>query len=571
MRASLKAALVLMVAAQSAQASDGFLLQPLSDVVAGSQFGAQFATHQYSYGTTVNQRGNLIGWQRTATGQLKSFNVTQGTNPSLVIVDSPDFMALAAGEPVCVWIFCTAALPWGVMITAQGGVGQFIGRDPLLAPLPGSLPDTRFPGALVNANRHGVVATSQIGDDGRYGAVLFPSGPLILNGLPLLVAINDNVPAQILAHDGTGADCLIDGIGCEPAPVAGCDGSQDTHKNTRGKGHQSHGRGHGYGHYRCGPGKPGSDSYLGLTAATTLTSVSAGSVAEQEGYLVTVSADGEQSRLRFPTTLASGETLVRAFPLALNQRTAILRADIHGAAVWPGRLVRCDFNPLALDTNGDGVVDCLNGVRSVEAPETGVEVHTVLGFSLNSHGLLIGNAGFGGAGVGSPFRVQLDQVVPQVDLLSNRMVGAENWELASVSDLNDGRRAIGYGYQDCGDRPRAVVLSPLTGLSASMGFRIGRWLQNTAVIPGQAYTVAPQAQGGSGQYLYRYSVKSPGAPDWTLLQDWSASPLQAVAAQQGELCYRIELTDAVSSEQRQLVLRYRVTPALANPSRPALP
>lgn len=566
------AALALLTLGSSAvQANDGFLFRPLTEMTAASGFGQSFSSHHYSVGTAVNQRGNLIGYQLTANGQWRSFNITPGTNPALVIVDTPDFIALAAGEPVCIWIFCSAALPWGVMLTPDGPVGQFVGRDPLLAPLPGSLPDSRFPGAFVNANRAGVVATSQQSDIGQFGAVLFSNGTLTLADAPWLTAINDNVPAQVLAYHGADADCLISAVGCTPPPSTDCHDEGDRHTNTRGKGHQSHGKGHGYGHYRCGPGKPGSDSYLGINAASE-SAVTASASAGAGSSLITVAADGVISRLQFPSQLASGEGLSRMYPLALNNRTAVLRADIHGSSVWPGRLLRCDFEPLQQDGNADGVVDCLNGLRPVEAPETAIEVRTVFGFSLNNQGLLIGNSGFAGAGVGVPFQLDLNQVVAQADLLANRLVGAEGWELGSVNDLNDGRRAIGHGYLACSGSAQAVALMPVTALTGGVGFRAGNWLHPAAVAPGQNYALAPEAKGGSGQYLYRYSARRAGDSDWTLLQDWSADALQATAsAQTGDVCHRIELADAQSSEQRELIVRLRVSTDLSSAAPLLLP
>ncbi|MEE4251273.1 MAG: hypothetical protein V2I38_11840, partial [Alcanivoracaceae bacterium] len=443
MRTLLLVTLALLGFAQSvAQANDGFIVRPLTEMTAASAFGQSFASHQYSVGTTVNQRGNLIGYQLTEAGQWRSFNVTPGSNPALVIVDTPDFIALAAGEPVCVWIFCSAALPWGMMLAQDGPVGQFVGRDPLLAPLPGSLPDSRFPGALVNGNRHGVVATSQQSDAGRFAAIVFSSGVVTLSDVPWLTAINDNVPAQVLAYHGADADCLISAIGCEPPAPVSCRQDGDRHTNTRGKGHHSHGKGHGYGHYRCGPGKPGSDSYRGIVASAQSIDPPAASANVGDGSsLITVTADGVISRLNFPSQLASGEGLSKLYPLALNNRTVVLRADIHGSTVWPGRLLRCDFDPLQQDDNADGVVDCLGGLRPIETAETGIRVRTVFGFSLNNQGLLIGNTGFAGAGIGVPFQLNLNQVVVQADLLANRLIGAEGWEPASVNDLNDGRRA----------------------------------------------------------------------------------------------------------------------------------
>ncbi len=565
MRTSMLAALLLTLVSPATQADDGFLFRPLTEMTATSVFGQSFASHQYSVGTTVNQRGNLIGYQLTASGQWRGFNITPGSNPSLVIVDTPDFISLAAGEPVCFWIFCSSALPWGVMLTADGPVGQFVGRDPLLAPLPGSLPDSRFPGAFVNANRAGVVATSQQSDAGRFGAILFSNASLTLADAPWLTAINDNVPAQVLAYHGADADCLISGVGCTPPPSTDCHDDGDRHSNTRGKGHQSHGKGHGYGHYRCGPGKPGSDSYRGIRTSTDSAPSVAVESAGAGSSLITVAADGVISRLQFPSQLASGEGLSRMYPLALNNRTAVLRADIHGSSVWPGRLLRCDFEPLQQDGNGDGVVDCLNGLRPVEAPETGIEVRTVFGFSINNQGLLIGNSGFAGAGIGVPFQLDLNQLVVQAELLANRLVGGDGWELGSVNDLNDGRRAIGHGYLNCSDAAQAVALMPLTALSRGVGFRAGSWLHPATVAPGQNYSLAPQAKGGSGQYLYRYSARRAGDSDWTLLQDWSADALQATAsAQAGDVCHRIELADALSSAQRELIVRVRVSTDLSS-------
>lgn len=573
MRLFLLATLALLAAALPvAQASDGFILRPLTEMTAGSAFGQGFANHQYSVGTTVNQRGNLIGYQLTEAGQWRSFNITPGSNPALVIVDTPDFIALAAGEPVCVWIFCSAALPWGVMLTLDGSVGQFVARDPLLAPLPDSLPDSSFPGAFVNGNRHGVVASSQQSAAGRFGAIMFSNGVVTLSDAPWLTAINDNVPAQVLAYHGADADCLISAVGCEPPAPVSCHENGDRHANTRGKGHHSHGKGHGYGHYRCGPGKPGSDSYRGIaSAAESTASAAASDNAGAGSSLITASAEGVISRLGFPSQLVTGEGLSRLYPLALNNRTAVLRANIHGSTVWPGRLLRCDFDPLQQDSNGDGVLDCIDGLRPIEAVQSGVQVRTVFGFSLNNQGLLIGNTGFAGAGVGVPFQLDLNQQDVQADLLANRLIGAEGWELASVNDINDARRGIGHGYLHCGDSAQAVALMPLSGLDGTLGFRAGDWLHLAGVAPGQNYVLAPQAKGGSGQYLYRYSARRAGDSGWMLLQDWSADALRAIAAEQtGDVCHRIQLADALSSEQRELIVRVRIGADASVPVAPLL-
>ncbi|MCC1497799.1 hypothetical protein [Alcanivorax sp. 1008] len=573
MRIFLLATLALLTAAQSlAQGSDGFIMRPLTEMTASSAFGQGFANHQYSVGTTVNQRGNLIGYQLTEAGQWRSFNVTPGSNPALLIVDTPDFIALAAGEPVCVWIFCSTALPWGVMLTLDGPVGQFVARDRLLAPLAGSLPDSSFPGAFVNGNRHGVVASSQLSDTGRFGAIVFNNGVVTLSDAPWLTAINDNVPAQVLAYHGNDADCLISAVGCEPPAPVSCHKDGDRHANTRGKGHHSHGKGHGYGHYRCGRGKPGSNSYRGIaTSADFTTSTVATDSAGAGSSLITVAADGVISRLQFPSELISGEGLSKLYPLALNNRTAVLRADIHGSTVWPGRLLRCDFDPLQQDGNADGVVDCIAGLRMIETAAIGIQVRTVFGFSLNNQGLLVGNSGFAGAGIGVPFLLDLNQPGAEAELLANRLIGAEGWELASVNDLNDGRRGIGHGYLNCGDSAQAVALMPLGGLDDSLGFGAGDWLHLAGVAPGQNYEIAPQAKGGSGQYLYRYSARRAGDGDWKLLQDWSADALQATAgAQSGDVCHRIQLADAISQQHRELIVRLRVSAGSSVPVTPLL-
>jgi hypothetical protein len=172
---------------------------------------------------------------------------------------------------------------------------------------------------------------------------------------------------------------------------------------------------------------------------------------------------------------------------------------------------------------------------------------------------LIGNAGYSASGVGLPFRLDLNQVIPQAELLANRLVGAEDWALGAVADMNDGRRAIGYGYHACDSAPRAVVLTPLTGVSGTLGFRIGDWLKHTRVTPGQSYLLAPLAKGGSGHYLFRYETFVPEQDQWALAQDWSDAALAATASTQpGAHCHRISVRDAVSAEQRSLVVRMHV-------------
>ncbi|MEE4249793.1 MAG: hypothetical protein V2I38_04330, partial [Alcanivoracaceae bacterium] len=136
---------------------------------------------------------------------------------------------------------------------------------------------------------------------------------------------------------------------------------------------------------------------------------------------------------------------------------------------------------------------------------------------------------------------------------------------------NDGRRAIGHGYFHCGNAAQAIALMPVSGLAGNLGFRAGDWLHLAGVAPGQNYVLSPQAKGGSGQYLYRYSSRRAGDSDWTLLQDWSADALQATAAAQaGDVCHRIQLADALSSEQRELILRLRISADVSAPAAPLL-
>lgn len=566
-----------------------YSVRPMSAVVAGSLFETQFDEAAFSVATTINQRGNMFGYQLTHTGQYRTFNITEGTNPRLTVVDTQDFLGLAAREPRCFWFFCTTVQPFGIARLPEGASTGFVGQTIDESPLPGSLPENRFPGNFVQSNGAGMVATTQYDGQQHFGAIVVNDAVVLPTGVSWLVAINDNNAPQVLGYRGSHADCLVFGQNC-PLPVDDdCPEEDELYKNPRQNqqtGHVPAGRAAGFyqcsaragvaplpsqrnnDHRQAGPpnSEPGAQGQGRRARSGTTAPVT---VQDNGVVLLQMAADNTYDLLGFSAMLDDGTPMEMAFPLAMNASVAVIRADlITPTGRTPGRLLTCHFDPLALDTDGDGLVDCAGGWQPLDAPS----VRTVLGFSLNAQGVLAGNLGHNSAGIGQPLVLDITGAAAPA-LLVSRVPQPGGWELSSIVALNNSGRAVGYGYRDCSAAPEALVLSPIgSSLPGELAFMPGHWLLDTQVDAGQGFSIAPAASGGSGQYLFRYSRKQPQELVWTPLGGWSADPLQQVADSQGHLCYRIEVTDAVDmSVTREVVVRYQVGAVSANPATPSLP
>jgi hypothetical protein len=561
MRLTFALTLMLTVATPAAFA-DAWRLEPLDETLAGSQFGQSYANRQFSVATAINNNGHLVGYQRTAESQYRSFGITTSDNPALTIVDTPDFVALSAGDAACFWLFCATEFPFGIQIGESGALTSFVGADAGSAVIPDSLPFSRFPGSFVEENAHGIVATTQYGNDDQAGFLVGDFGVTALSSVRWLVAINDNQPAQVLGHVGVGGDCQVFGYGCEPAPRE-CDDDDDGHSNDRGVGHHSHGRGHGYGHDDCHEEHDTASNDTGGA-----------------GYpvLLAMDADGGAAPLLFPMTTEEGP-ITRAFPLALNNDTAVLRASIGDDGA--NRLLVCHFQASSLDANADGRVDCAGGLVPV-AVDGDRDLLTVLGFSLNNDGLLLGNGGFSAAGLGLPMVADLNTDAPRLTLLANHLGSDRQVQLSVVTDVNNEGMASGYGFADCGDQPEAVRLLPAEPLPGAIRFVPGSLEMDTLIRPGQNYTLSPQAAGASGSALFRYALFDRTSGQWQTVQDWSAGAYQGSApASETDLCVRVEVADSLDmSQQREQLLRYRVsdepapttyTPATPGGSLPSTP
>lgn len=550
--ASILCSLALLTQAQP------LLLEPIDTLLPASDFALSYESRQLSIATDINDQGYVLGYQLTADSQFRTYNIALQTNPAATVIDTPDFLGLSAGPQHCVWIICTGDLAFGIQIGDTSAGTNFVGGTANTNLVPGTLPVSFFPGDFVEENGAGIVISTQQGDGVQFGVIIDGESLTTLADIPWLVDINDNAPAQVLAYDGSLGGCLVTGIGCpdDEDDSAHCD--EDRHRHQTGIGHHSHGRGHGYGHH-C-------DS--SASAAASARAAAGGAL------MLTLAATGP-TRLRFPDALSSGEGVSALFPLAINNDRAVLRGTItQGDTIWPERLLSCQFDSATLDGNEDGTVDCIGGLLAVEALPSGTRVGTVLGFSLGQDATLVGNIGFTGAGIGIPAVWPLSALPTAPDLLVNRLSAHGNHELSVVTASNNNGQGVGYGYAGCGAAADAYRFSPTDGDLSDLGFSINDLYATAWAAPGQNYSVAPAAHGGSGEYLYRYWAMSPGDDGWALAQDWSDSALaQTASVSEGEICYRIELADANNmADQRLQVLRFRIADApLSDGNTPALP
>ena len=546
-------------------ASAGLQAQMLEDAIPASNFRDGFVTRQWSVATDINETGQLFGYQLTADGQMRSFNLAFASNPQMTVVDTPDFMALSGADAVCfLGFFCTTEKPFGIRLTDSGALTSFVGAPLDSSPLPGSLPLSYLPGDFVEENRQGVVASTQISADGeQFGAVLLKSGRIeVLPDIPWLVDLSDGALPRVLGYDGEDGDCQVFGLGCGPEDPEHCE--DDRHRHTQGVGHHSHGRGHGYGHH-C-------DHATGNSQASGPQPLSV----TQTGALLLVFNDTGYSLLRFPGELPDhpGLRAEQLFPLAMNQQEIVLRGTLtDGDQLYPGRLLSCRYNHTTPDADDDQLVDCQDGLQLREASlADSQQINTVLGFSLNDNGRLIGNFGFTAAGIGLPLLMDADDT--QATLLVNHLDNPFLHELSVITALNNFNAAVGYAYAGCGDLPDAVRLTTDSSVLSALGFVYPQSIPNTWVAPGGSFSLSPQGQGASGAALYRFQRWDSVEQRWQLLQDWSDQGYTGSAPPEpGELCVRMDLADSLDmDDQRSLILRLRVTEdGLESGAEPLLP
>lgn len=526
-------------------------LASLESELPDTDFTDRFRQRVLGIATVVSDDGNVFGTYLLPDESIHSFNIKFGENPAYTLFDNPDFIHLAAGEADCFWFACVQEMPFGLRVSETDALTHWLNGNPDSSPLPGSLPLARFPGSFVEENAQGVVASTQTSTEGQFSAVL-NDNPARLTTMPEIawvIALGSGEEPLVLGFRGDGGDCIVYGEGCQPPE---CDDEQDRHQNTRGVGHREHGRGYGYGHYKhhCHHEHDIENSDPG------------------EPVLIRALSDGSYHSWSFPRQLAntSAWTEVESpFPLTMNDDSVILRASVtQNGNHYENRLFLCDLSG-GIDLNGDGVVDCDQGLRPVEPLPQSSPVDTVLGFSLNNAGLLLGNFGFNAAGIGRPFYLDLAATAPTVTPLHNVAANSDYWELNTVTDLNRDGKAVGYGHRNCSDQPEPWSLYPaVTDTAPALALDQLPQPRNGAVAPGEHFTPAVSTTGGSGQYQYRIQAKTPTRERWQPVHDWQAQ-VGAVTAPRdylGDFCLHVSARDSNNTDlSTDKVIRLRVTDA----------
>lgn len=547
-------------------AAQGWQLQSLdSQLHEGYDFTDDYGQRVVSVGTVVSDAGNLFGTYVLPDGSVHSYNIKFGTNPEMIIFDNPDFVHLAAGESSCVWFICVTEMPFGMRLTDTDATTNWLNSLPDTSPLPGSLPLSRFPGHFVEENSNDIVASTQISAEGQFTTILNEQlEPFItLPDIPWVVALTSGAEPLVLGYRGEDGVCLVYGEDCQPPPSCD-DEDDDRHHNRRGRGHREHGRGHGYGHHHgdCDDDDDGDDHEDeggGDRAESVVVTESQGPV------LIQALSDNTTRIWSFPGKMAGlyrPRQLEDRFPLTMNDHMVILRASVelyHGD--YRNRLFVCRLGE-TIDVDGDGVVDCEGGLVPLIPLEESPSVDTVIGFSLNNGGLLMGNFGYNAAGIGRPFMVDTESDSPRLMPLHGLTHGSGGWELNTVSDINASGMAVGYGYQDCSAQPQAWTLYPQEQDPPALW--LGHAVQpgNAAVEPGDRFRPEVPVSGGSGDYQYRIQHKTPADPDWQLLHDWQdeAGSWHAPNDYLGDACLRISVRErADTSVTAEKVIRVLVT------------
>ena len=523
-----------------------------------NSFRDSFVERSVSVSTAINDRGNQYGWYRLPDGTTWSYNLLFADNPEFTSVARDDFVPLSAGERECFSFFCGTEPPFGIALEDNEAFSAWFNTASGTSPLPDSLPFSRFPGQFVSENGEGVVASTQVTGQGQFSAIMNDElQPLILlEDVPWVVALSSGKEPLVLGYRGNDGDCLVYGRDCEPPPCENEDG--DRHHNTHGRGHREHGRGHGYGHdkHHC------EHDHDGIQKATTTSRDHEGPV------LIRARTDNSTRVWSLPRHLGgSGQQgLARErFPLTMNDERIMLRATVEREGdTYRNRLLQCRL-PVEIDIDDDGIVDCVDGLRPLIPLARATPVDTVLGFSLNDQGQLIGNYGFNAAGIGEPFFVDTRADEPVSQALQNRSSDHRNWELNVVTDINADGMAVGYGHRDCSPSPDAYTLYPDTDTNASrLQFDPVVQPENAAVKPGQRFTPLVHASGGSGEYQYRMNSKRPEDNDWQPVHDWRSRPgsYHSRDDHEGDVCLRVRVRDQAAPETTaSTVIRVRVSEA----------
>ena len=474
-------------------------------------------------------------------------------------------MYLAAGEPTCIWFFCSFITPYGIRIHDEVGESAFLTSAIGASPLPGSLPMSRFPGNFVDANAAGVVATTQVAADTQFSALIKAGQVTLLEDINWLVGINDLPEPMALGYRGQ-AECAV--YGCVPDPDE-CEEAGDAHEHQKGKGHEEHGQGNGYGHDPCHRA-----NITEKKGNVQEVSVEADPQATGEVVVVQLTADGVR---QYRVDSAAGNALPATsasnlFPLAINNQTLVLRGDVVMDGLrYHQQLLRCDFDPLSLDADNDGALDCITGIEPLYSPDNSLRFQTVLGFALNNAGMLTGNLGFTTSGMGVPVVMNINQD-SEPDLLANHINGHGDWVLNALTDINASADVVGFGFSQCSDQPDAWFANPVALGVSDFGFALRSVELDTRVPPGATREWSAQARGGSGAWVSRYHLYDPMLGGWQLLQDWGTLPVTLPASAAGTvLCLREEIADLGNPDDlRQRVIRLDVSDGEGlNSSQPA--
>ena len=573
--------LLLLVWVSAPAMASGYAFHSLPDSLPDNSYADLFAERRFSMGTALNDNGRLFGYTLDKEGEFHGYSVRLADNPEMAASDHPGFVFLAAAN--CGGIFdCLFGTPmYGIRIRDEGAQSDLLVHDSGTATsvVPGSLPFINFPGEFVEANRQGIVISTQIGPEEQYSVVLDPqrASPFYLNDLPWVMDINDHERPQILGYRGSLGDCLVYGKNCVPPPDE-CDKEDDHPANNQGQGD-----GHAWGqnpchrpwlgiehHARnhCSETDEGCEPAPGEGAGTDFDGpLPAGNKA----VLVQWNGTDEPQQFAFPEKLGRGNgdaTVSEVFPLALNNDTALLRGNISDSQqVHWQRLLVCRFDADEPDPQGNGQVECNNGLQPLEPLETGTRIRTVLGFSLNNAGTLIGNTGFRSSGIGTPFRLDIHDSAPEVEPLYNLVSGMEGRELHTVTDINEKGETTGYGYTDCGTRPDTFFLIPEDNEEAQgPRFLSGSFPDlHSRVAPGESVTLSPETEASGTQFRYR--GRTPDAEQWETLRDWGTSPLDLAPEDEGPYCVQIQARQGTDSDSpvRDAVVRLDVSDKQVTP------
>lgn len=577
-----RTAVLLLLAAMTASAQGalpaGYTFQGILEAIPPGSLHDGYAQQVASVATAVNASNSIVGFWLRPDGTFVTHNMQFGTNPKFLSLHAENFIGLSSSNSSCFGLFgMFLCKTYGIRVIPPAeeggvatGVSAFFNTAPDASVVPGSLPHAQFPGNFVEENATGVLATTQVDALGQFGVLVHKKGAVTLEDVPWLVAINDLPEPLVLGWNGSNGDCLVFGEGCPDDGDMTCFNEHGRPHRGHGRGHEEHGNGHGYGHDKCVCSSqtlqartrtPVARTGIDLDLSGTTPDVDF-DASPNESLVIRLLADGTTVRYRFPQSVTGTDDLANTFPLAINNTHAILRGDVRvGSHVLDKRLLSCAFNPAALDADGDGVIDCIGGLTLVGGSDASTRVGTVLGFTLNNKGILVGNLGHNAAGTGAPFVLDILDPAPEARLLANLAGGTAQWEITSATDLNDNGLITGYGYRNCGAQPEGLFLTEATSAPAgTLRFARGAFEYPALLEPGGVLAITPTLTGSTGEPEFRVQIRTPADIDWSLLSDWSATPARWAAGDYlGEVCFRIEARDtAAPAAVVETVVRYLV-------------